>query len=670
MQVNTILEKYCNASGQRVNLDKSSIFFSKGCTEARRQSVKNILNVPNETLNEKYLGMPSDVGKSKNGAFKYLKDRMWKKIQGWLEQLLASAGKEVLIKAVAMAIPIFSMSCFKLPRGLCEAINAMLRSFWWGNKDGKRKTCWVSWETMCSPKFSGGMGFRDIEIFNLAMLARQAWRILQNPAALSSRILKAVYHPSSDFLEASLGSHPSQVWRAIVEGRDAMKQGLIRRIGSGENTHAWNQNWLPRDHMLRPLARLEAVGDPPERVSSFIDATNATWNTELLHTWFLPMDVEVIKTIPLSTRRLEDRWAWHYDKKGVLTVRSMYHLLVNTKKRREDWLDGRSANSDTRRDSMAWRRLWSANVPPKIRVFLWRLAHQSIPTADVRCRRNMATSSACCLCGAADSWRHSLIDCAARCVWALADEGVVEHLSKTDTPVARLWLAEMTETLSQDDFTRVAITMWAIWYAKRKIIYEEVYQSPLSTHLFIEGFLRDLAIQKPSEGRRGAPKPVHPRWIPPAPGCVKLNVDAAMRKSSPGGAVAVICRGEAGDFMGASTLTLEGITDPATMEAIACREAMALAHDLMADRVTVASDCLTVVNAIHSNFAGSFSVVIDEIKEAAKSLPLASFRHESRESNKEAHRLARSATSSGLGRRVWFDQPPDGLCIRHFVMNE
>ena len=138
-----------------------------------------------------------------------------------------------MIKAVAMAIPTFSMSCFKLPQGLCQAINAMLRSFWWGSKDGKRKTSWVSWETMCTPKFTGGLGFRDIELFNLAMLARQAWRILQNPEALSARILKAIYFPQADFLEAELGSHPSQVWRAIFEGRNAMKQCLIRRIGIG-----------------------------------------------------------------------------------------------------------------------------------------------------------------------------------------------------------------------------------------------------------------------------------------------------------------------------------------------------------------------------------------------------------------------------------------------------
>jgi hypothetical protein len=171
-EVMELLQSYCSTSGQRVNLDKSSVFFSKGCPEARRQSIKTILQDPNETLNEKYLGMPSDVGKSKNGAFKYLKDRIWKRIQGWLEQLLASGGNEVLIKAVALAIPIFSMFCFKLPRGLCEAINSMLRSFWWGCKDGKQKTCWVSWETMCSPKFAGGMGFRDVELFNIAMLAR------------------------------------------------------------------------------------------------------------------------------------------------------------------------------------------------------------------------------------------------------------------------------------------------------------------------------------------------------------------------------------------------------------------------------------------------------------------------------------------------------------------
>jgi hypothetical protein len=79
-EVTGVLEAYCQASGQRVNMDKSSVFFSKRCPEEVRNAMKERLNVQNETLNEKYLGMPSDVGRARNGSFKYLKDRVWKRI--------------------------------------------------------------------------------------------------------------------------------------------------------------------------------------------------------------------------------------------------------------------------------------------------------------------------------------------------------------------------------------------------------------------------------------------------------------------------------------------------------------------------------------------------------------------------------------------------------------
>jgi hypothetical protein len=82
-------------------------------------------------------------------------------------------------------------------------MDSLMRSFWWGSKDGKRRTCWVAWEDMTMPKYMGGLGFRDMELFNLALLARQAWRILQDPGALSARILKAVYFAEGEFLEVN-----------------------------------------------------------------------------------------------------------------------------------------------------------------------------------------------------------------------------------------------------------------------------------------------------------------------------------------------------------------------------------------------------------------------------------------------------------------------------------
>jgi len=110
-----------------------------------------------------------------SGAFTYLKDRVWWKVQGWMEQSLWTGGKEVLIKAVAKAFQhIYSMSCFKLLRGLCKHIDGVLRDFWCGSKDGKRRTCWVAWDDISKLKHMGGLSFKNIELFNLALLACQS----------------------------------------------------------------------------------------------------------------------------------------------------------------------------------------------------------------------------------------------------------------------------------------------------------------------------------------------------------------------------------------------------------------------------------------------------------------------------------------------------------------
>lgn len=201
-----------------------------------------------------------------------------------------AGGKEVFIKSVARSIPTYSMACFKLPRGLCEHINGLLQKFWWGSKKGERKTAWVSWKTMTQPKFMGGMGFRDIELFNLALLARQAWRLLQEPDSLSARVLRARYYPSGNIMDTTLGPPPSQVWRSILEGRDILAKGLIKRIGNGSGTSIWHDNWIPRDFKLRPECAISV--NPSTKVSDLIDAPSASWNKQVLNENFIAMDVE------------------------------------------------------------------------------------------------------------------------------------------------------------------------------------------------------------------------------------------------------------------------------------------------------------------------------------------------------------------------------------------
>ena len=96
---------------------------------------------------------------------------MWRKLQGWEGKLLSQAGREVLTKVVIQAIPTYAMGCFKMPLGLCHEIETMIKKFWWGQRGEKRKIHWLKSKELTKPKLEGGMGFRDIAMFNDSSMA-------------------------------------------------------------------------------------------------------------------------------------------------------------------------------------------------------------------------------------------------------------------------------------------------------------------------------------------------------------------------------------------------------------------------------------------------------------------------------------------------------------------
>ncbi|RVW31876.1 Transposon TX1 uncharacterized 149 kDa protein [Vitis vinifera] len=214
--MHTIFAKYESDSGQAINFQKSGIFFSRNASSLDRDFISNILGVSTPLNTRRYLGLLSLIGKSKRAVFGFLRDRLWRHLQGWQSKLLSQA-----------------------------ELQKMMNSFWWGLKsNGGRRINWLSWDKLCLRKEEGGLGFRNLRDFNLAMLGKQGWNLITKPDSLIARLFKARYYCSRDFLSARLSHNPSFTWKGIWSSQAILLKGSRWRIGDGCSIDVWNNPWL------------------------------------------------------------------------------------------------------------------------------------------------------------------------------------------------------------------------------------------------------------------------------------------------------------------------------------------------------------------------------------------------------------------------------------------
>ena len=233
MHMKNILATYEAASGQSINLLKSEMFCSRNVSDELRQSLADTLGVRQVLGTWKYLGLPYMVGRRKKSTFKFIKDIIWNKINSWSSRCLSQAGREILIKSVLQSIPSYVMSTFLLPDSLLEDIEKMLNSFWWGhNATNSKGIHWMSWERLSTPKCFGGMGLKNLKAFNMAMIGKEAWKLVTSPNSLIIKLLKAKYYPRSDYFGAAADHNPSYVWRGLWKVKEMVRRGFQWSIGT------------------------------------------------------------------------------------------------------------------------------------------------------------------------------------------------------------------------------------------------------------------------------------------------------------------------------------------------------------------------------------------------------------------------------------------------------
>lgn len=329
-----------------------------------------------------------------------------------------------MLKAVAMALPTYTMACFLIPKTICKQIMALMSTFWWRNKMESKGMYWKSWDCLCKPKASGGLGFKDLEAFNLALLGKQLWRMLTNKDSLMTKVFKSRYFRDYDPLNAPLGCRPSYAWRSIHTAQKLVQQGARVIVGNGRSTKVWQERWIGKAPATK-ITTMRLVNNENRvrvtldmRVSDLLCGDGRVWNQELLERLFIEKDQVKIKTIRPVGPRSEDTYSWEYTKTWHYTVKSAYWVQVNVLSVEKEKQEVLQPNLDA-----IYQKVWSLNISPKVKHFIWRCLNNAFPVAANMVHRHIAKDNRCNRCGeAAESVNHVLFQCHyARLIWAEAN---------------------------------------------------------------------------------------------------------------------------------------------------------------------------------------------------------------------------------------------------------
>ncbi|XP_060974717.1 uncharacterized protein LOC115696753 [Cannabis sativa] len=592
------------ASGQIVNFNKSSIFYSSNTSIVTKQRIGHLMHIKEADGTSLYLGLPSLVGRNKKAILGFIKDKLQKRIQHWEGRFLSKAGKETLLKTVAQAFPSYAMSVFLLPLETCRSLEGVMSSFWWKSSKDKHGVSWHSWKKLCKHKAVGGLGFRDFREYNLALLGKQAWRLLTETDSLVCKIYKARYFPDDTFLNASLGHNPSFIWKSIFDSKALIVADARISIGNGLKTNITNTPWLPDMH--HPYVTTSHPTLDVNHVSSLMQIDNLSWDVDVVNDLFNERDCAIILGIPLPQTNKEDYWSWKFENSGYYSVKSAYRYLNYN-------------DQDSLLAGDFWKSYWKIKVPPKNFILVGDLSRTAFLLVH-NYKQDMFLS-------------------------------IIPAQSQLPQVLETGLLLLQTAAL----LTRQLKSSWLLGKFRVPGMMccgkEELRQLPMlflkQNLTLINGYMlrknRSASIlTDTSQGMEIE------HWTKPVIDTIKVNVDGAIFANLNSYGVGFIARNSDGRILEAGSKLSFGNVSPEIAEICGIKEALSWIKSNNWHNVSLETDSLLAVQGISSTaqMPSTFGMVAWDCKRLLSELTSISLKFVKRTANKAAHFLARSACYS------------------------
>ncbi|TYI16890.1 hypothetical protein ES332_A08G286100v1 [Gossypium tomentosum] len=326
---------------------------------------------------------------------------------------------------------------------------------------------------MCIPKAKGGLGFKDLKKFILALLAKQGWKIITQPHSLFVRVMKEKYFPKGEFMSVGLCSYPSYTWCSIWDIRYTVVSDLINR-----------------------------------------DTT--TWKQDSIRSLFGEEQLKNILSIPLVCSRPQDELIWRGDNTGVYTVKSGYK-----------WVIIMGILYYIMKFHLLSLQSYGVLWYQVICILMWRIANEFIPTLHNLRIRKLVVNTLCPLCQAnEETVSHLFRDCTFM-------QQVLRGMGATNTtcnrePNWKKWLETEFDSQNTEACKIRSIVYWAIWYNRNKIYHEGTREQVNEIVAFINAYYAEIAFMR--EFLKNANGVNDSVWKPPDDNIIKINFDASLNQ--------------------------------------------------------------------------------------------------------------------------------------------
>ena len=238
------------------------------------------------------------------------------------------------------------------------------------------------------------MGFRDFRDFNLALLAKQVWRLLTHPHSLIARVLKGRYYRFSNPLLTGKANSPSFGWSSLMASKSILVDRIRRTVGTGAETKVWEDVWIPGSPARAAKPKLPNF-DVDLRVHHLIDHDRKEWKVDLISEVIDAEDVPRIISLRISKTNRSDGYSWNHTSSGCYTVKSGYAIAVEQRRNKQDaeMLLEPSCNS-------LKKKVWKLKAPRKMKHYLWQALSGYVASASKLKERHCGTDTVCQRCGA------------------------------------------------------------------------------------------------------------------------------------------------------------------------------------------------------------------------------------------------------------------------------